>query len=105
MQDEWSIMDLPKDCEVFYVRVQTDHDWMKPDTSNARYLPKEERLPNRTRNEMELETQGKWDMFTGAATTGVDTSTVAGATLEAQKHELHDRVYHEVTPLTHHYFL
>jgi len=96
MQDEWSIMDLPKDCEVFYVRVQTDHDWMKPDTSNARYLPKEERLPNRTRNEMELETQGKWDMFTGAATTGVDTSTVAGATLEAQKHELHDRVYHEL---------
>jgi len=63
MQDEFSIHDLPKDCDTFFLRVQDESSWPKAGELDDAYLPEGERMPYRMRTEMELELQGKFSIF------------------------------------------
>ena len=64
MQDEWSVHDLPKDLDTFFLRVQNNGEgWKQAEETDDAYLPFGEGLPHRMRNEMELELQGKFSIF------------------------------------------
>ena len=94
-EDSWSINDLPKDCDMFFLKVQQEHDWKQTDIVDGDHLPDGERLPHRIMNEMELERQGKWNLIGGAE--GVSNDTLHQATVASEKADEFDNAKHEVT--------
>lgn len=83
LMDEYSIHDLPKDCDTFFLRVQTENTGAKAGELDEAYLPEGERLPYRIRAEMDLELHGKFSIF--GPDGGASDEAMKQATIESDK--------------------
>ena len=106
MDDAWSVLDLPVDCDTLHMRISKRVRGDSPrevEVTDAAFLMSSDRLPDKIRIQMEQERQGKWDLLRGykgadrSRSASNDKSTLETAIMESEYGIRHERIINQAS--------